>query len=606
METNSVTSMKPTAAILDNIRQSSKRNKDEVFTRLFRYLLRPDIYYLAYENLYANNGAATKGVNSDTADGFSEKKVMHIIQSLKDGSYTPSPARRTYIPKRNGKLRPLGIPTFTDKLVQEALRMILEAVYEPIFLPSSHGFRPNRSCHTALKDIKHGYPGVRWFVEGDIKGFFDHIDHNVLVELIGKKVKDSRITQLLYKMLKAGYLEDWKYNRTLSGTPQGGIISPLLANIYLHELDKFMADMKTGFDKPKDRVFTPEYMHVAGRVHRISRLLKTESDPIRIQTLLREQKILRAQMLRLPAKSQTDKRINYVRYADDFLIGVVGSKEDCVEIKARVKAFLADTLKLELSDEKTLITHSAGYARFLGYDIRVHRSNQVKNGGQGYSQRTLSNKVELNIPLTDKIEKCLFDRKAAKWADGALRPVHRGALVTMTDLEILMVYNAELRGICNYYCLASNFLKLGYFAYLMEYSCLMTLASKHKSSTAKVRNQYKDGQGKWCIPYETRTGTKRMYFAKYQDSKTTKSAKDEIPHAVPQTIRTRSSFESRLMAKRCEFCGSTDSASYEVHHVHRLKDLKGKTMLEQVMLARKRKTIVLCEQCHHNLHNGKA
>ena len=367
-----------------------------------------------------------------------------------------------------------------------------------------------------------------------------------------------------------------------------------------------MADMKTGFDKPKNRVFTPEYMHVAGRVHHISRLLKTESDPIRIQTLLHEQKILRAQMLRLPAKSQTDKRINYVRYADDFLIGVVGSKEDCVEIKARVKAFLADTLKLELSDEKTLITHSAGYARFLGYDIRVRRSNQVKNGGQGYSQRTLSNKVELNIPLTDKIEKYLFDRKAAKWANGALRPVHRGALVTMTDLEILMVYNAELRGICNYYCLASNFLKLGYFAYLMEYSCLMTLASKHKSSTAKVRNQYKDGQGKWCIPYETRTGMKRMYFAKYQDSKTTKSAKDEIPHAVPQTIRTRSSFESRLMAKRCEFCGSTDSASYEVHHVHRLKDLKGKTMLEQVMLARKRKTIVLCEQCHHNLHNGKA
>lgn len=145
--------MKPTAAILDNIRQSSKNNKEEVFTRLFRYLLRPDIYYLAYENLYANNGAATKGVSNDTADGFSEKKVQRIIQSLKDGSYSPSPVRRTYIPKRNGKLRPLGIPTFTDKLVQEALRMVLEAVYEPIFLPSSHGFRPNRSCHTALKDI---------------------------------------------------------------------------------------------------------------------------------------------------------------------------------------------------------------------------------------------------------------------------------------------------------------------------------------------------------------------------------------------------------------------------------------------------------------------
>ena len=600
------TTMKPTAAILDNIRQASKANKEVKFTRLFRYMLRPDIYYLAYEHLYANNGAATKGVNNDTADGFSEKKVMAIIQSLKDGTYTPSPVRRTYIPKRNGKLRPLGIPTFTDKLVQEVLRMILEAVYEPIFLPSSHGFRPNRSCHTALKDIKHGYPGVRWFVEGDIKGFFDHIDHGQLTALVYEKVKDAQIIQLLHKMLKAGYLENWKYNRTLSGTPQGGIISPLLANIYLHELDKFMADMKADFDKPKDRTFTPEYMHLAGRVHHISKLLKKETDPSRIAVLRREQKEKRAQMMKLPAKSQTDKRINYVRYADDFLVGVVGSKEDCENIKAKIRAFLSERLKLELSDEKTLITHSAEYARFLGYDVRVRRNGQIKNGGRGYSQRTLNNKVELNIPLTDKIEKYLFNRKAVMWANGALRPVHRGALVTMTDLEILMVYNAELRGICNYYGIASNFGKLGYFAYLMEYSCLMTLASKHKSSVRKMLKQYKDGKGGWCIPYETRSGRKCMYFAKYQECKAPKDAKDAIPHAVPQTIKSHSSFESRLLAKQCEFCGSTDGKSYEVHHVHKLKDLKGKSMLEQVMLARRRKTIVLCEKCHHNLHNGKA
>ena len=441
---------------------------------------------------------------------------------------------------------------------------------------------------------------------GDIKGFFDHIDHGQLTALVYKKVKDARIIQLLHKMLKAGYLEDWKYNRTLSGTPQGGIISPLLANIYLHELDEFMADIKAGFDKPKDRVYTPEYMHYAGRVHHISKLLKKETDPSRIAALRKEQNEKRAQMMKLPAKSQTDKRIKYVRYADDFLVGVVGSKEDCEDIKAKIKAFLAEKLKLELSDEKTLITHSAEYARFLGYDVRVRRNGQIKNGGQGYSQRTLSNKVELNVPLTDKIEKYLFNRKAVMWADGALRPVHRGALVTMTDLEILMVYNAELRGICNYYGIASNFGKLGYFAYLMEYSCLMTLASKHKSSVGKMRKQYKDGKGGWCIPYETRSGRKCMYFAKYQDCKVPKDARDTIPHAVPQTIKSHSSFESRLLAKQCEFCGSTDGKSYEVHHVHKLKDLKGKSMLEQVMLARRRKTIVLCEKCHHNLHNGKA
>lgn len=606
MEQTTSKTMKPTAAILENIRRASKSNEEVKFTRLFRYMLRPDIYYLAYEHLYANNGAATKGVNNDTADGFSEKKVMSIIQSLKNGSYLPSPVRRTYIPKKNGKLRPLGIPTFTDKLVQEVLRMILEAVYEPIFLPSSHGFRPNRSCHTALKDIKHGYPGVRWFVEGDIKGFFDHIDHEQMVTLVYEKVKDNRIIQLLYKMLKAGYLEDWKYNRTFSGTPQGGIISPLLANIYLHELDKFMADMKAGFDKPKDRVFTPEYTHIAGRVHHISKLLKNETDPGRIAALRKEQKEKRAQMMKLPAKSQTDKRINYVRYADDFLVGVVGSKQDCESIKAQIKTFLSDKLKLELSDEKTLITHSSQYARFLGYDVCVRRNGQVKNGGQGHSQRTLNNKVELNAPLTDKIEKYLFNRKAVMWADGALRPVHRGALVTMTDLEILMVYNDELRGICNYYGISSNFGKLGYFAYLMEYSCLMTLASKHKSSVGKIREQFKDGKGGWCISYETQKGKKYMYFAKYQECKAPKECRDEIPHAVPQTIKTHSSFESRLLARKCEFCGCTDSENYEIHHVHRLKDLKGKSILEQVMLARRRKTIVLCQKCHHNLHNGIA
>ena len=407
-------------------------------------------------------------------------------------------------------------------------------------------------------------------------------------------------------MLKAGYLEDWKYNRTLSGTPQGGIISPLLANIYLHELDKFMADMKAGFDKPKDRVFTPEYTHIAGRVHHISKLLKNESDPSRIASLRKEQKEKRAQMMKLPAKSQTDKRINYVRYADDFLVGVVGSKEDAENIKAEIKTFLASKLKLELSDEKTLITHSSQYARFLGYDVCVRRNGQIKNGGQGFSQRTLSNKVELNVPLTDKIEKYLFNRKAVMWVDGALRPVHRGALVTMTDLEIVMVYNAELRGICNYYGIASNYGKLGYFAYLMEYSCLMTLASKHKSSVGKIREQFKDGKGGWCIPYESRKGKKYMYFAKYQECKAPKEVIDEIPHAVPQTIKTHSSFESRLLAKQCELCGNTDSKNYEIHHVHRLKDLKGKSMLEQVMLARRRKTIVLCEKCHHNLHNGIA
>ena len=606
MDSTKGNAMKPTVAILENIRKISRGNKAQTFTRLYRYLLRPDIYYLAYQNLYANNGAATKGVSDDTADGFSEKKVLAIIEKLKSGTYQPSPVRRTYIPKRNGKLRPLGIPTFTDKLVQEALRLILEAVYEPAFAESSHGFRPSRSCHTALQSIAHSFTGVKWFVEGDIKGFFDHIDHEVLVGLIGKKVKDARIAQLLYKMLKAGYMEDWRFNNTISGTPQGGIISPLLANIYLHELDKFVAGLKADFDKSNGKMRNPDYMKVAAHVHYISKRLKQGNlTSEQVQAYQKERKEARKIMMSLPSKAQTDKRLVYVRYADDFIIGVVGSKEDCAEIKDEIKTFLASVLKLELSDEKTLITHSSKYARFLGYDIRVRRSGEIKNGGQGWSKRTLNGMVELAIPLKEKIESYLFNRRTVKWDRGALRPIHRGALVTMTDLEILMVYNAEVRGMCNYYALASNFNKLHYFAYLMEYSCLMTLANKHKSSVGKIRTMLKDGKGGWCIRYNTVQGEKRMYFAKYADCKVSPRLKDEIPHAVPMTIRTRSTFESRLLAKKCEFCGQDDSESYEIHHVHRLKDVKGKTMLEQVMLARKRKTIVLCVECHRALHQGK-
>ncbi|MBO5127817.1 MAG: group II intron reverse transcriptase/maturase, partial [Clostridia bacterium] len=228
--------MKPTMEILAGIRLNSAKNKEEVFTRLYRYLLREDIWFEAYKHLYANNGASTKGINDDTADGFSEKKIKKIIGSLADGTYSPNPVRRVYIEKANGKKRPLGIPTFTDKLVQEVLRMILEAVYEPVFLYCSHGFRTGRSCHTALTSLKKEFTGAKWFIEGDIQSFFDEIDHDILIGILRERIKDERFLRLIRKFLKAGYMEDWQFHRTYSGTPQGGVISPILANIYLDKL----------------------------------------------------------------------------------------------------------------------------------------------------------------------------------------------------------------------------------------------------------------------------------------------------------------------------------------------------------------------------------
>lgn len=596
--------MQPTMEILERTKKNSETNKEEVFTRLYRYLLRPDLYFIAYKKLYSNNGASTKGVNDDTADGFSEDKIAKIIASLADESYMPNPSRRTYLKKVNGKMRPLGIPTFTDKLIQEVLRMILEAVYEPLFMDCSHGFRPGKGCHTALKSVKYQFNGVRWFIEGDIKGCFDNINHEVLVGIISKKIKDARLTKLIYKFLKAGYLEDFQYNNTYSGTPQGGIISPLLANIYLHELDKFVEKQSSMFNKPAESRLTAEYTQICNEMSYTRKRIAKATDENEKAAQILKLKQLGAQLRKTPSKSQTDKKIVYVRYADDFLLGVNGSKEDCQHIKDELSAFIRGTLKMELSEEKTLITHSNQYARFLGYDVRVMRNGVIRPNGRGATQRTLSNRVELTVPLQDKIMRFLFDNKIiAQKQNGEIEPIARISLLRLTDLEIVGSFNAELRGLCNYYNMAGNFCSLNYFGYLMEYSCLKTLAAKHRSSIGKIKQKYRDKNGGWCIPYETKKGTKQLHLAKYSDSRNVKNPSDTVSSVAIIHKNTRSTFEHRLKARVCELCGTTESEHYQIHHVNKIKNLKGKEPWKIMMISKRRKTMVLCLECHTKIHN---
>lgn len=599
--------MKPTIEILERMKENSEKNKEEVFTRLYRYLLRPDLYFIAYQKLYSNNGAATEGVDRDTADGFSEAKVEKLIASLADESYCPKPSRRIYLKKPNGKRRPLGIPSFSDKLVQEVLRMVLEAVYEPIFLETSHGFRPGKSCHTALCYARYNLNGTRWFIEGDIKGCFDNISHEVLIRCIQKKIKDARLMKLIHKFLKAGYLEDFVYHNTYSGCPQGGIISPILANIYLHELDLYVAELSKGFQKPYKSRITAEYSRLSGRMTRVKQKIKKAEEAGNMaekERLLKELKKLRSQLLKTPCKSQTDKEIRYVRYADDFIIGVRGSREDCEEIKRKLSCFIRDSLKMELSEEKTLITHSNTYARFLGYDMRIRRSNVIKPNGRGTTQRTMSNHMELAVPLGDKIQPFLFKHGVVKQKEnGELEPVHRNDLLRLTDLEIVSAYDAELRGICNFYYLAGNFYKLNYMSYLMEYSCLKTLAFKHRCTIGKIKEKFSDKKGGWCIPYETKKGMKHLYLSKHSDCAKGKEASDTIPGMTMIHKHTRSTFESRLKAKTCELCGCTESRQFEIHHVNKLKNLKGNEPWEVMMIAKRRKTMVVCYECHKKIHN---
>ena len=594
--------MKPTTEILERIRKSSANHKDGVFTRLYRYLLRDDAYKIAYKNLYANQGAATKGTDNDTADSFSQEYIDKIITELSNGTYEPKPVRRTYRKKRNGKLRPLGIPSFKDKIVQDIIRMYLEAIYEPVFSDRSHGFRSGRSCHTALTQIIKGFNGIKWFIEGDIKGCFDNIDHSVLLSILTTKIKDSRFINLIRKFLKAGYMEDWKYHATYSGTPQGGILSPILANIYLNELDMKIESLKKAFDKPAKRLYTHEYAVKCRQIEKVRKAIKDCTSDAEKMLLIAEMKKLKKERYHLPAKDQSDKKIVYVRYADDFLIGVNGAKEECQQIKSLIKEYLAEHLKLEMSDEKTKITHSSDCARFLGYDVRVRRNSQLKRRSDGVIQRTLNLSVELLVPLKDKIERFILDNKIAiKDTGGKFKPMHRNALVNNTDLEIVDCYNAQTRGICNYYSMASNYGRLDYFVYLMEYSCLKTLARKHQRSIGQIIDKYRYGKI-WAIPYDTKSGKKYMSIVRFTDMRAKRKSK--YPNNVDIVVKPHYGFnelDKRISAKKCELCGA-ENISFEIHHINKLKNLKGKELWEKIMISRKRKTLVVCKKCHYKIH----
>jgi len=311
---------------------------------------------------------------------------------------------------------------------------------------------------------------------------------------------------------------------------------------------------------------------------------------------------MRTQLPKVPCVSKTDKVMKYIRYADDFIIGVKGDRADCEYVKRRFSEFISQTLNMELSEEKTLITHSSQYARFLGYDIRVRRDNTVKPHGD-HLQRTLNNKVELCVPFDDKIMPFLFRKSIAKQShDGTIEPIARKFLYRCTDLEIVTAFNAELRGICNYYALASNFNKLSFFAYLMEYSCLKTLAGKHKTTSRQIVSKHRDDNGGWHVPYKTAKGTSYRRFANFMDCKSPAWFEDVIVDSALRHAGTKTTFEARLTARVCELCGRTD-VPLEIHHVNKVKNLKGKTFWEMMMIAKRRKTIAVCKPCHHQIHH---
>ena len=600
--------MRSPERVLNSLNEHSKDSSYK-FERLYRILFNEELFYVAYQKIASNGGSTTKGSDGRSIDEMSLARIETLIASLKDESYQPHPSRRVHIPKKNGKTRPLGIPAFEDKLVQEVVRMILEAIYEGHFETTSHGFRPKRSCHTALLHIQKTFSGAKWFIEGDIKGFFDNIDHDVLVGILRERISDDRFIRLIRKFLKAGYVEDWTFHNTYSGMPQGGIVSPILANIYLDKLDKYVKEYIRHFDMGTKRRPGKESNDLANERKRTVRKLKKIKDGTEKAALVARLKAIEQERAAFPSGDEMDgsyRRLKYIRYADDFILGVIGSKEDALRIKEDIKSFLSESLALELSEEKTLITHTGKSAKFLGYEITVTRNNHQRRDVQGRLRRTYGKRVRLNVSMATLRDKLLeYGAMEIKLRNGKeiWKPKCRSGLIFNDDLEILDRYNRETVGFCNYYLIANNCVVLYNFRYIMEYSMYKTFAGKYRSTVRKINKKYRLNK-LFTVKYEQKGVIKSRTFYKTSFKRRTTAFNgscDIEPYSIADVSRTN--LTDRLKAEKCELCGATGKLI--MHHVRNLKDLKEKESWKRLMSARKRKTIALCPSCHRLRHLGK-
>jgi group II intron reverse transcriptase/maturase len=448
--------MQNAETVLDVLRDRGRRGLP--CTELYRQLFNPSLYELAHGRIYASHGAMTPGADGETADGMSPARTGCIIDALRHERYRFQPVKQDYIPKKSGKLRPLGLPSWPNKLVGEVIRLLLEAYYEPRFSGRSHGFRPGRGCHTALREVEDVWSGTTWFIEGGISGCFGSLDHEIMVSILAEKIHDNRFLRLMRNMLAAGYLEDWHYHPTLSGCPQGGVVSPVLSNIYLDRLDKFAETVLIPeYTRGAVRAANPEYGKVA---RAIGNAVRRGERPA-----ARRLRILRRGIARGDPRDSRYRRLRYIRYADDRLLGFTGPKAEAEQIKQRLAEFLRDDLKLELNQDKTLITHArTRAASFLGYEVTVQHSRD---------RPMVNGVVRLRVPKTVIKAKC-----APYLTHG--KPARRAELMNLPGLLIISTFGAEYRGIVQYYLLASDVHRLARLRWAAETSLLKTLAARHR------------------------------------------------------------------------------------------------------------------------------
>jgi group II intron reverse transcriptase/maturase len=583
---------------LKELMKINKNNVNFVNDKVIHLVADSEVLILAYELIKSKPGNMTPGVNSTTLDKIDLNWFTTVSRQLKAGTYKFKPARRIYIPKSGKKgERPLTISNSRDKVVQQAIYLVLNAIYEPSFLDSSHGSRPQRSTHTALKDIKLKFQGVKWCIETDIESNFPNIDHKTLLFLLGKRISCSKFLALIKRSIKAGYMEDGKLVASNKGLFQGNITSPILNNIYLHQLDLFMSDLAESFNKGKSR-----------RTCKIFRRIRYQM--IKHTKDIAKLKELRKQLWKVNSKDPFDpnfRRLYYIRYVDDFVVGVVGSYGDTMELYNKIDGFLRNELKLTLSAVKTSITHfSKKPIFFLGTFIRGNwernkRIILIKKQADSVSRKVrMTSRVVLKAPIKSIFEKATLNG-FFKVRQGQFVPTKVGRCINLDHSDILRYYNSVIRGVLNYYSFVNNRKSLGSFVHGLKLSCALTLALKYK-----LRHASKIFR-KFGSKLKSPNGDVELFIPGTFKAIKKFSCNVPIPDDVILSNWNNKLTKSNLF-KQCVICGSSNQI--QMHHVRQVKDLKSKAAGKKLdfftlqMAAINRKQVPLCSTHHQALHNN--
>ena len=591
---------------LGHLKKLAEGDPTKRFDRLYRLLRQGGLLALAKARIAKNKGAQTPGVDGRTLDDITNEDLVQLSQELAKGTYRPMPVRRGYVPKKNGRLRPLGMPTSLDKVVQSGVALILEAIYEPNFRKCSHGFRSGHSTITALRQVSTAYrAGAKWVIEGDITDCFGSLPHSVILNCLRKRIKDERFIDLIRRMLQAGVMEEGRFKPTYSGAPQGGIASPILSNVVLHELDTWLEE-QMGVNPPpetsqqRNARSNPEYMRLHYRIMDIRRILDgkrpmpKKADPLSLHQEMGEKLRLRSLQPRLLPRKVT----YYVRYADDFAIFLCdASKNDAEQMKTAIAEWMKANLSLTLNQEKTHITHWREKVRFLGYELE----GRANRNGSGWLHLAVPKDAVRNV-----VEKI---RQATRYPQAP-------------EYDVFTNVNGVARGWTNYYRYAHNNNVIGgKLSMVIYWRTVHYLGKRHRRSLAKVmhdhyaRDQKTGCKGLFIYKPGRPQVPENRYFIWHKTpirlgfmSTAAKEVQDRPAYINYNWAKGRSQhkkLETQAKAElRCEQCGAS-GVMLHVHHPNRLAKVKRikKGAGHVAQSGMEQQTKLLCHACHMAHHH---